>query len=92
MSWHGTIVILEWLLFTAGVYVLVRRIGWGVGAALMAGSLLFQAAGGLVSFVAIEKINQHQAYWILMLAWTISTLVFAGGFLLACFELRRPNQ
>lgn len=92
MSWHGTIVILQWLLFAAGVFALVRRSGWSVGVTVMAGSLLLQAIGGLVGIVAADAINQQQAFWIPMLTWMVSTLAFAGGFLLVCLERREPIQ
>ena len=92
MSWHGIIVILQWLIFAAGVSALVRRGGWSTGVILMAGSLALQAIGGLVSIAAVDAINQHQAFWIPMLDWTVSTLVFAAGFLLVCLEERVPNQ
>jgi hypothetical protein len=92
MSWHGIIVILQWLIFAAGVFTLVRRSGWSVGAVLMAGSLIFQAVGGLGSIVAVDAINHHQAFWIPMLAWSVSVLGFASGFLLVCIERREPIQ
>jgi NADH:ubiquinone oxidoreductase subunit K len=92
MTWHSIIMILQWLLFAVGVFALVSRSGWSVGAMLMAGSLAFQAVGGVISMVAFDAIIKNQAYWIPMLAWTVTTLVFAVGFILVCLEKRRPIQ
>lgn len=92
MSWHGIIVILQWLILAAGVFALVRKSGWNTGAILMAGSLALQAVGGLVSTAAVEAINQHQAFWIPLTVWTVSTIAFAAGFLLVCLGRRVPIQ
>jgi hypothetical protein len=59
---------------------------------LMAGALGFQAVGGLMSAAAADEINQHQAFWIPMLAWSVSVLGFAIGFLLLCIKRREPIQ
>ena len=92
MSWHAIIIVLQWLIFAVGVFALVRRSGWSTGAILMAGSLAFQAIGGLASSFSAHVINQHQAFWVPTTAWAVSTLAFAAGFLLVCLARREAIQ
>lgn len=91
MSFHGIIVLAEWILLSVGVIILLKK-DRSLGCQMMAGSLAFQALGGIASFFIMDWINQNEAYWLMYGVWALSTLVFCSGFVLFSLSVNKKSN